>query len=96
MSNIEKNIELYTVWLKRKGVYPLWLSYDGDYTQFVESEHFIKFDGDNLGSYAYKNKLRLADVPNCPVPDLHLSLEGHNVVADIIYQRIKNLKTKVI
>lgn len=96
VSNLEKNIELYDNWLRYKGIDTLWLSYDGNSTQFNESDKFIKFNGDNLGAWAEKNKLRIMDIPNCPVPDPHLNLEGHKEVARLMYQKIKNRKTKVI
>jgi hypothetical protein len=98
VSNLEKNIELYDNWLQNKGIDTLWLSYDGKPTQFNESDKFIKFDGDNLGAWSVHNKMRIMDIPNCPVPDPHLNLEGHLEVAKRIYQKIKNRtkKTKVI
>jgi len=96
VSNLEKNIELYDNWLRYKGVDTLWLSYDGNPMQFTESDKFIKFNGDNMGAWAEKNKLRIMDIPNCPVPDPHLNLEGHMEAAKLMYQKIKNRKTKVI
>jgi len=96
VSNLEKNIELYDNWLKTKGIDTMWLSYDGNPTQFNESDKFIKFDGDNLGAWAGKNKMRIMDIPDCTVSDLHLNLEGHMEVAKLIYKKIENRKPKVI
>lgn len=94
VSNLEKNIELYDNWLRNKKIDTLWLSYDGNPSQFNESDKFIKFDNNNLGGWAQQNKLRIMDIPNCPVPDPHLNLEGHMEVAKLIYQKIKNRNTK--
>jgi hypothetical protein len=99
LKNIERNIDLYTNWLIQKNIYPLWLSYDGNSSQFEDNDNFIKFEGENLGAYAKKNKLRLADIPNCPENDLHLSMEGHNIVANMIYKKLINkslIQKKVI
>ena len=92
VSNLYKNIELYDVWLKSKGIDTIWLSYDGDSSQFIESDNFIKFDDDNLGAWAEKNKMRIMDIPNCPVSDPHLSLEGHKEVANRIYDKLTKLR----
>ncbi len=93
VSNLEKNIEVYDSWIKSNNVETLWLSYDGNSKQFVESDMFIKFDGDNLGAWAEKNKMRIMDIPNCPVPDPHLNLEGHMEVAKRIYNKIISKKS---
>jgi hypothetical protein len=88
ISNLEKDMELYTVWLKNKKVDCLWLSYDGAPNQFVESENFIKFDGDNLGAWVSINKLRLCDIDTLKTGDLHMSIEAHKIVAEKIYNKI--------
>lgn len=92
VNNLKRNVELYDVWLKSKGVDTIWLSYDGNPLQFTESSNFIKFDNDNLGAWAEKNKMRIMDIPNCPVPDPHLSLDGHQEVANRIYNKITEIK----
>ena len=92
VNNLMKNVELYDVWLKSKGIDTMWLSYDGNPTQFVDTNNFIKFDGDNLGAWTGKNNMRIMDIPNCPVPDPHLSLEGHREVANRIYNKITEIK----
>ena len=96
ISNLERNVELYDNWIKQKNIDTLWCSYDGKPTQFVESDNFIKFDGDNMGAWAEKNKLRIMDIPNCPVPDPHLNLDGHMGVAKLIYNKIQSKKIKII
>jgi hypothetical protein len=92
VNNLKRDIELYDNWLKSKGIDTIWLSYDGDSSQFVESHNFIKFDDDNLGAWAEKNKMRIMDIPNCPVPDPHLSIEGHKEVAQRIYNKLTEIK----
>jgi hypothetical protein len=87
--NLEKNIELYDSWLNQKKIDTIWLSYDGNSNQFDESYRFIKFDGDNLGAWAEKNKMRIMDIPQCPVADPHLNLDGHMEVAKRIYDKIE-------
>ena len=88
ISDLEKNIELYTTWLNSKDVDCIWLSYDGNPNQFVESDNFIKFDGDNMGAWAEKNKLRLCDISELNTDDLHMSMEAHRIVADKIYKKL--------
>lgn len=92
VDNLIKNIEIYDVWLKSKGIDTIWLSFDGNPIQFTESSNFIKFDGDNLGAWAAKNKMRIMDIPNCPVSDPHLNLEGHLEVANRIYTKLTTPK----
>lgn len=89
VENLKKNIELYDNWLNKKNIDTLWLSYDGNPKQFDESNKLIKFDGDNLGAWAEKNQMRIMDIPNCPVPDPHLNLDGHMEVANKIYDKIQ-------
>ncbi len=86
--NLEKDIDLYTIWLKNKNVDCIWLSYDGAPNQFVESDNFIKFDGDNMGAWAEKNKLRLCDLAELKTGDLHMNIEAHKLVAQKIYNKI--------
>lgn len=90
IKNLQKNIELYTIWLKTKNVDTLWFAYDGGNDKFIESDNFMKFDGLNMGRWCLENKLRLIDMPNCPIPDLHLNLNGHKLIAEKIYNKIKN------
>ena len=85
---VERNIELLTNWLNNKNIDCIWLSYDGTPEQFIESKTFIKFDGDNLGAYIGKNKLRLCDIPELETGDLHMSIEGHKIVAEKIYKKL--------
>jgi hypothetical protein len=92
VNSLIKNMELYDVWLKTKGIDTLWLSYDGDSTQFNETSNFIKFDGNNLGAWAEINQKRIMDIPNCPVPDPHLSIDGHREVAQRIYNKLTEIK----
>jgi lysophospholipase L1-like esterase len=89
ISNLEKNMELYSQWLNNRRIDTLWLSYDGTPIHFKESDTFIKFDGENLGAWALKNKMRIIDVPNCNIDDLHLNLDGHRKVANMIYNKLK-------
>ena len=35
------------------------------------------------------------DIPNCPVPDPHLNLEGHMKVAKLIYDKIERESKKI-
>lgn len=86
--NLEKNIELYTNYLKNKNVDCIWLAYDGTPTQFTESDNFIKFNGDNLGAFIEKNKLRLCDISELETGDLHMTIEGHKIVAEKIYKKL--------
>ena len=46
------------------------------YDKFIESDNFMKFDGLNMGRWCLENKLRLIDMPNCPIPDLHLLVKN--------------------
>jgi hypothetical protein len=84
-----RNIETYTAWLTEKNVDSVWLSYEGRPEQFVESKNFIKFDGDNLGAYVEKNKLRLKDDPILKTDDLHMTINAHRLVANKIYEKIR-------
>lgn len=86
--HLEKNMELYTNYLKNKNVDCIWLAYDGTPSQFIDSDNFIKFDGDNLGAFIEKNKLRLCDVVELETGDLHMTIEGHKIVADRIYKKL--------
>lgn len=86
--NLEKNMELYTNYLKNKNVDCIWLAYDGTPVQFTDTDNFIKFDGDNLGAFIEKNKLRLCDVVELETGDLHMTIEGHKIVADRIYKKL--------
>lgn len=86
--NLEKNMELYTNYLKNKNIDCIWLAYDGTAVQFTDTDNFIKFDGDNLGAFIEKNKLRLCDVVELETGDLHMTIEGHKIVADRIYKKI--------
>jgi len=72
------------------GIDCIWLAYDGSPDQFVESKNFIKFDGDNLGAWIEKNKLRLCDIPELETGDLHMSIKGHKEVAEKIYKHLNN------
>jgi len=83
-----RNIETYTAWLTQKNIDCLWLSYEGRPEQFAESKNFIKFDGDNLGAYVEKNKLRLKDDPNLKTDDLHMTIDAHRLVAEKIYKHL--------
>lgn len=95
ISNLERNVEIYDSWLKEKKIDTIWCSFDGNPTQFSESNNFIKFDGDNMGAWAEKNKLRIMDIPNCPVSDPHLNLDGHMEVANRIYNKLKMRNTLI-
>ena len=86
--NLEKNMELYTNYLKNKDVDCIWLAYDGTPSQFIDSDNFIKFDGDNLGAFIEKNKLRLCDVTELKTEDLHMTIEGHKIIAEKIYKKL--------
>lgn len=88
-NNVLKNIDLYSNWLNSKKIDTIWLSYDGNPNQFIESNNFIKFNGDNIGAWAQKNKMRLCDIPNINSDDLHLSIEGHKIIANTIYEKIR-------
>ena len=84
-----RNIETYTAWLTEKNIDSVWLSYEGRPDQFTESKNFIKFDGDNLGAYVEKNKLRLKDDPILKTDDLHMTINAHRLVANTIYEKIR-------
>jgi len=86
--NLERNMDLYTNYLENKNVDCIWLSYDGTTQQFVDSNNFIKFNGDNLGAFIEKNKLRLCDVNELNTGDLHISIKGHKIVAEKIYKKL--------
>jgi len=91
-NKIIRDITTYTKWLESIGISCIWLSYDGTPHQFLESKNFIKFNGDNLGAWIEKNKLRLCDIPELETGDLHMSIEGHELVAKKIYEHLnKNL-----
>jgi hypothetical protein len=85
---IVRDIDTYTHWLNSIGIDCIWLAYDGSPDQFVESKNFIKFDGDNLGAWIEKNKLRLCDITELKTGDLHMSIKGHQLVAEKIYKHL--------
>jgi hypothetical protein len=87
-NKLVRDIEVYTAWLNSIGIDCIWLAYDGSPEQFTESNNFIKFDGDNLGAWIEKNKLRLSDIPELETGDLHMSIRGHEMVAEKIYKHL--------
>lgn len=87
---LDRNINTYTSWLQNMNVDCIWISYDGTSDKFKESKNFIKFDGDNLGTFIHKNKLRLCDIDELNTGDLHMSIEGHKTVAELLIKKIKN------
>lgn len=84
-----RNVETTSDWLKNKGIDCVWMAFDGTPDKFVESKHFIKFDGDNLGAYITKNGLRLCDIPQLKTGDRHISIEGHKILAERLYKHIE-------
>lgn len=83
-----KNIDLYTTYIKSKGIDVAWIILDGPWDYVILEKHIVSFDNKLLGHYTTNNKLTIKDLPNINFNDTHFSPLGNKMIANKIYEHL--------
>jgi hypothetical protein len=81
-------MDMFNSWCKNNNVDNYWI-YWHEFGDIKNKDNVICMDG-NLSIDEWSNlyNLKLQDVDKIPVLDMHLSIDGHNRIAKIIYDKI--------
>jgi len=85
---ISMQMDLFNSWCEKRNIDNYWVSWD-EYNRISHIDRVIDCEGEHAAAWATNNELLLSHIPNIPQHDLHLSIEGHKNLTNIIFDRIK-------